>query len=71
MNSDHAINIIQELETEMTKEFGGLFTTDQFVEFVEKKYGVSVFIIFIRLLYTSIISGLKININKVFHDTFK
>ena len=51
----------------MSKEFGGLYTTEQFVEFVEKKYDVSIF-----LLYsTYIIFGLKININKVFHDTFK
>ena len=51
----------------MTKEFGGLFTTEQFVEFVEKKYDVSIFL----LCITSIIFGLKLNINKVFHDTFK
>ena len=39
----------------MSKEFGGLYTTEQFVEFVEKKYDVSFFlylyVYYIRLLF--------------------
>ena len=36
----------------MSKEFGGLYTTEQFVEFVEKKYDVSIFFYYIqRILF--------------------